>query len=118
MYLKSSIFNDGQLLGTVVVTKDEHPRPDTNMEALTRLKPSFVKDGTGTVTAGNASGINDGAAIVMVMTYKDARKRGLMPLVKIVAWAQAGVDPSVMGTGPIPAIKSAVSSILTITVYP
>ena len=94
--------------GVTVITKDEHPRPDTNMETLSRLKPSFIKDGTGTVTAGNASGINDGAAVVMVMTYKEASDRGLTPMVKIVTWAQAGVDPSVMGTGPIPAIKAAV----------
>ena len=78
------------------------------METLSRLKPSFIKDGTGTVTAGNASGINDGAAVVMVMTYQEASDRGLTPMVKIVTWAQAGVDPSVMGTGPIPAIKAAV----------
>ncbi|CAB3980872.1 acetyl- acetyltransferase, cytosolic-like [Paramuricea clavata] len=95
--------------GTTVITKDEHPRPDTNMEALSRLKPAFVKDGTGTVTAANASGINDGAAVVLVMTYQEASSRGLTPLVKIVTWAQAGVDPSVMGTGPIPAIKAALS---------
>ena len=95
-----------------MITKDEHPRADTNMEALSRLKPAFVKDGTGTVTAGNASGVNDGAAVVMVMTHQESSNRGLTPLVKIVTWAQAGVDPSVMGTGPIPAIKAAVSSIL------
>ena len=85
------------------------------MEALSRLKPAFIKDGTGTVTAANASGINDGAAVVLVMTYQEASSRGLTPLVKIVTWAQAGVDPSVMGTGPIPAIKAAVSDILWYT---
>ena len=94
-----------------MITKDEYPRADTNTETLSRLKPAFVKDGTGTVTAGNASGINDGAAVVMVMTYQEASNRGLVPLVKIVTWAQAGVDPSVMGTGPIPSIKAAVSNV-------
>lgn len=96
-----------------MVTNDEHPRADTTVEGLNGLKPCFVKDGTGTVTAGNASGINDGAAVVMVMTHKEATSRGLTPLAKIVTWAQAGVDPSVMGTGPIPAIKAAVSTFVT-----
>ena len=91
-----------------MVNKDEYPKPDTNMEALGRLKPAFVKDGLGTVTAGNASGINDGAAVVMVMSIQEAMRHGVSPLVRIVSWAQAGVDPSVMGTGPIPAIKAAV----------
>ena len=98
-----------KISGTSVVTEDEHPRPDTNLVTLSCLKPSFIKDGTGTVTAGNASGINDGAAAVMMMTYEEASSRGLTPMVRIVTWAQAGVDPSVMGTGPIPAIKAAVS---------
>jgi acetyl-CoA acetyltransferase len=100
------------ILETTVITKDEYPRAETKMETLDRLKPAFIKDGTGTVTAGNASGINDGAAVVMVMTHQEASNRGLAPLVKIVTWAQAGVDPSVMGTGPIPAIKAAVSNVL------
>jgi acetyl-CoA acetyltransferase len=100
------------ILETTVITKDEYPRAETKMETLNCLKPAFIKDGTGTVTAGNASGINDGAAVVMVMTHQEASNRGLAPLVKIVTWAQAGVDPSVMGTGPIPAIKAAVSNVL------
>ena len=100
------------ITGVTVIAKDEHPRPDTKMETLHHLKPSFIKDGTGTVTAGNASGINDGAAVVMVMTHQNATNHLLPPLAKIVTWAQAGVDPSVMGTGPIPAIKTAVSTLL------
>jgi acetyl-CoA C-acetyltransferase len=84
---------------------DEYPRAGTTKETLAKLKPAFSKDGT--VTAGNASGINDGAAAVVLMTDTEAAKRGLKPLARIVSWAQAGVDPSVMGTGPIPASREA-----------
>ncbi len=84
---------------------DEHPRIGMTIERLTNLRPSFEKNGT--VTAGNASGINDGAAAVILMTEKEAKKRNLEPLVKIVSWATYGVDPSLMGSGPIPASKKA-----------
>jgi acetyl-CoA C-acetyltransferase len=85
--------------------KDEHPRVDINLEALKRLKPVFKKDGT--VTAGNASGINDGAAAVTLMSGEEAEKRKLQKLVSIKSWASCGVDPALMGTGPIPASKKA-----------
>ena len=85
--------------------KDEHPREGINIEGLSRLKPVFQKDGT--VTAGNASGINDGAAAVTLMSEEEAKKRGLKKLVSIKSWASCGVDPSLMGTGPIPASKKA-----------
>ena len=84
---------------------DEHPRDGINLEALKRLKPVFKKDGT--VTAGNASGINDGAAAVTLMSSAEAEKRGLKKLVKIKSWASCGVDPALMGTGPIPSSKKA-----------
>ena len=88
-----------------IFDKDEHPREGINLEALSRLKPVFKKNGT--VTAGNASGINDGAAVVTVMKSKEAEKRGLQNLVSIKSWASCGVDPAVMGTGPIPSTKKA-----------
>lgn len=91
--------------GDVVVDTDEYPRFGTTLEALQKLRPAFAKDGT--VTAGNASGINDGAAALVVMSAKEAERRGLEPLARIVAWAQAGVDPAIMGTGPIPASRKA-----------
>ncbi len=84
---------------------DEHPRSDMTLERLSKLKPSF-KNG-GTVTAGNASGINDGAAAVVLMTEDEAKKRSLEPLAKIISWTTCGVDPSLMGSGPIPASKEA-----------
>jgi acetyl-CoA acetyltransferase family protein len=87
----------------VVVDRDEHPRPDTSAAALAKLKPAFAADGT--VTAGNASGINDGAVALLVVESERARALGLKPYARIVATAVAGVDPSVMGAGPIPAIK-------------
>jgi 3-oxoadipyl-CoA thiolase len=87
----------------IVVDCDEHPRPDTNAAALAKLKPAFAADGT--VTAGNASGINDGAAALLVVESERARALGLKPYARIVATAVAGVDPSVMGAGPIPAIR-------------
>ena len=85
--------------------KDEHPRNGINIETLQRLKPAFKKDGT--VTAGNASGINDGAAAVTLMTNEEAEKRNLKKLVSIKSWASCGVDPALMGTGPIPSSKKA-----------
>ncbi len=85
--------------------KDEHPRSGITLERLAKLKPSFKDNGT--VTAGNASGINDGAAAVVLMEENEAKKRGLKPLAKIVSWATCGVDPSLMGSGPIPASKKA-----------
>jgi acetyl-CoA C-acetyltransferase len=91
--------------GETVVDTDEHPRPDTTAEALSKLRPAFDKNGT--VTAGNASGINDGAAAVVLMTAVEAEKRGVRPLARIVSWATAGVDPAIMGTGPIPASRMA-----------
>jgi acetyl-CoA C-acetyltransferase len=84
---------------------DEYPRAGTTADALAKLKAAFSKDGT--VTAGNASGLNDGAAAVTVMSADEAKKRGLTPLARIASWAQAGVDPAVMGTGPIPASRLA-----------
>ena len=85
--------------------KDEHPREGINLEALSRLKPVFKKDGT--VTAGNASGINDGAAAVAMMLSDEAEKKGIDKLVSIKSWASCGVDPALMGTGPIPSSKKA-----------
>ncbi|XP_033112865.1 acetyl-CoA acetyltransferase, cytosolic-like isoform X2 [Anneissia japonica] len=95
--------------GDIEVSKDEFPRPGCTLEGFSKLKPAFVKDGSGTVTAGNASGINDGAAVVVMMSERAAEKRGHRVLARVVSWAQAGVDPSIMGTGPIPAIQKAVS---------
>ncbi|MBV8939807.1 MAG: acetyl-CoA C-acyltransferase, partial [Alphaproteobacteria bacterium] len=89
----------------VTVDTDEGPRPDSTIEGLSKLKPAFDKEGT--VTAGNASGINDGAAAVVLMTRADAEKRGIKPMARIVSWAHAGVDPAIMGTGPIPASRKA-----------
>jgi 3-oxoadipyl-CoA thiolase len=89
----------------VLVDRDEHPRPDTTLEQLGRLKPAFKKDGT--VTAGNSSGINDGAAALLLMDDETARARGLAPLARVVASAVAGFDPSYMGIGPVPATRKA-----------
>jgi len=91
--------------GDIVVSDDEYIRDGATLESVTKLRPAFQKDGT--VTAGNASGINDGAAAVVLMTLEEAKKRGIEPLAKIASWAHAGVDPSIMGTGPIPASKKA-----------
>ena len=91
--------------GDVVVSDDEYIRHDASIETMAKLRPAFSKDGT--VTAGNASGINDGAAAIVVMSAAEAAKRGLKPLARIASFATAGVDPSVMGTGPIPASKKA-----------
>ena len=91
--------------GDVVVDKDEFIRHGATLDALAKLRPAFSKEGT--VTAGNASGINDGGAAVVLMSAGDAAKRGLEPLARIVSWATAGVDPAIMGTGPIPASRKA-----------
>jgi len=93
--------------GSTEVKKDEFPRAGSTIEGFQKLRPCFVKDGTGTVTAGNASGINDGAAAVVMTSAEEAETRGIKPLARLVAWAQAGVDPSIMGTGPIPATRKA-----------
>src|SRR5215467_14313719 len=94
----------GEAIGEML-TEDDHRRPQTTMEGLTKLKPAFGKNGT--VTAGNASGIVDGAAAVVVMSLDEASKRGLKPLGRIVSWGVAGVEPKVMGRGPVPATKLA-----------
>ncbi len=89
----------------VLVARDEHPRPDTTAEGLAKLKPAFRAGGT--VTAGNASGINDGAAAVLVVEAERARALGLRPMARVLATAVAGVDPRVMGIGPVPAVRKA-----------
>ncbi len=91
--------------GEVVVENDEYIRHDASVETMAKLKPAFSKDGT--VTAGNASGINDGAAALVVMSGKEAAKRGLTPLARIASFATAGVDPALMGSGPIPSSRKA-----------
>ena len=91
--------------GDIVVDADEYPKHGTTLEAIAKLRPAFAKDGS--VTAANASGINDGAAAVVLMKAADAAREGNKPLARIVSWAHAGVDPSIMGTGPIPASRAA-----------
>ncbi|MDH5558911.1 MAG: acetyl-CoA C-acetyltransferase [Alphaproteobacteria bacterium] len=91
--------------GDVVVSEDEYPKHGVTVEGLGKLRPAFDKEGT--VTAGNASGINDGAAAVVLMSADEAARRGVTPLARIVSWATAGVDPAIMGTGPIPASRKA-----------
>ena len=91
--------------GDVTVDADEYIRIGATLESMTKLRPAFDKEGT--VTAGNASGLNDGAAATLLMTEQEASRRGITPLVRIVSWATAGVDPQVMGTGPIPASRKA-----------
>ena len=91
--------------GEVVVDTDEHPRHGATIEAMAKLRPAFTKDGT--VTAGNASGINDGAAVVVMMTEDEAAKRGITPLARIASFSTMGVDPAIMGSGPIPASRAA-----------
>lgn len=91
----------------LVVDRDEHPRPDTTLEALSKLRPAFRKGGT--VTAGNSSGINDGAAALLLAEANTARQLGLRPMARIVASAVAGVDPAVMGIGPVPAVRKALA---------
>ena len=92
--------------GDVVVDADEYIKEGVTVDSLTKLRPAFDPK-EGTVTAGNASGINDGAAALVLMTAEEAKKRGIKPMARIVSWAHAGVDPSIMGTGPIPASKKA-----------
>jgi len=92
--------------GDIVVDTDEYPRHGSSVESLAKLRPAFLRD-NGTVTAGNASGINDGAAVVVLMSDKEAARRGLTPLARVVSWATAGVDPALMGSGPIPASRAA-----------
>jgi acetyl-CoA C-acetyltransferase len=91
--------------GEIVIDRDEHIRPGTTLDVVSQLKPAFSKDGT--VTAGNASGLNDGAAAFVVMNASEAKRRGVTPLARIASWATAGVDPKIMGTGPIPASRRA-----------
>jgi len=91
--------------GELTVDTDEHPKHGTTVESLAKLRPAFDKEGT--VTAGNASGINDGAAAVVLMSAEEAAKRGIQPLARIVSWATCGVDPAIMGTGPIPSSRKA-----------
>ncbi|WP_374654822.1 acetyl-CoA C-acetyltransferase [Dongia sp.] len=95
--------------GDVVVTEDEYPKHGTTAESLAKLRPAFVRGDGGTVTAGNASGINDGAAGTVLMSAAEAAKRGLTPLARIVSWATVGVDPAIMGSGPIPASQAALA---------
>jgi acetyl-CoA acetyltransferase family protein len=91
----------------IVVDRDEHPRPDSTAEGLARLRPAFREGGT--VTAGNSSGINDGAAAMVVVEAERARRAGLRPLARVISTAVAGVDPSVMGMGPVPATQKALA---------
>jgi acetyl-CoA C-acetyltransferase len=112
--IKAGRFADEIVPVTVTVKKesrsfdtDEFPRAGTTAESLAKLRPAFAKDGT--VTAGNASGVNDGAAALVLMTADNAARRGIAPLGRIAAWATAGVDPKVMGTGPIPASRKALA---------
>lgn len=91
--------------GEIIIDTDEHPKPSTTLEMLSGLRPAFQKEGT--VTAGNASGINDGAAAIVLMSSEGAEKRGVEPMARIVSWATVGVDPAIMGTGPIPASQKA-----------
>ncbi|XP_061195588.1 acetyl-CoA acetyltransferase, cytosolic-like [Saccostrea echinata] len=93
--------------GIKVINKDEFPRHGCSIEQLQKLRPAFIKDGSGTVTAGNASGLNDGAAVCVLMSADEARSRSLQPLCKIVSWAQVGVDPAIMGMGPVDATRKA-----------
>lgn len=92
--------------GETVIDTDEHPKHGTTVESLAAMRPAFIRE-NGTVTAGSASGINDGAAAVVLMSADEAKKRGLTPLARIKSWATAGVDPSIMGSGPIPASRAA-----------
>jgi acetyl-CoA C-acetyltransferase len=93
--------------GDVLVEADEYPKHGTTAESLAKLRPAFDKNGS--VTAGNASGINDGAAALVLMSAKEADRRGLKPIARIVSWATAGVDPAIMGSGPIPASRAALA---------
>ncbi|WP_102028459.1 acetyl-CoA C-acetyltransferase [Salirhabdus sp. Marseille-P4669] len=91
--------------GAVSINQDEHIKPDASIETMSKLRPSFLKDGT--VTAGNASGINDGAASLIIASEKAVQENSLQPIARVLSWAVAGVDPSIMGIGPVPAIRKA-----------
>jgi 3-oxoadipyl-CoA thiolase len=104
--LSAGTFRD-EVVGVGAVTLDEHPRPDTTLEALVKLKPAFAAHGT--VTAGNSSGINDGASALLLVEAERARALGLRPLARVVSFASAGVRPDVMGLGPIPATRKALA---------
>ena len=91
--------------GTVVLSRDEGPRADTSLEKLTRLRPAFIKDGSGTVTAGNSSTLNDGASAMIVCSEAAAKRYGLQPLAAVRSCAAAGVNPRTMGLGPVPATQ-------------
>ncbi|XP_029654881.1 acetyl-CoA acetyltransferase, cytosolic-like [Octopus sinensis] len=93
-----------------MITQDEFPKPNTTIEALGALKPCFVRDGSGTVTPGNASGINDGSAAVVLMNHKQVERRGLKPIAEIISYASVGLEPMEMGLGPVPAVRMAVCS--------
>ena len=93
--------------GDTLVDQDEYPKHGTTIDTLAALRPAFAKEGT--VTAGNASGINDGAAAIVLMASDEAERRGIAPRARIVSWAQAGVDPAIMGSGPIPASRKALT---------
>ncbi|MBI3790420.1 MAG: 3-oxoadipyl-CoA thiolase [Gemmatimonadetes bacterium] len=95
--------------GTTVVEQDEFLRPDTTLETLAKLKPAFRQDGKGSVTAGNASGLNDGACALFVASAKGCQQHGLTPMARLVSWAAAGVEPRVMGIGPVPASRKALA---------
>jgi acetyl-CoA C-acetyltransferase len=97
----------GGKAGDKIVDTDEYPRFGATIDAMAKLRPAFTKDGT--VTAANASGINDGAAALVLMTADEAEKRGIAPLARIASWATVGVDPSIMGIGPIPASQAALA---------
>jgi 3-oxoadipyl-CoA thiolase len=97
----------GRRGATTTVDTDEHPRPDVTLESLAKLKPAFTRDSSGSVTAGNSSGINDGAAALLVMSEARARELGARPIMRLVASGVAGVDPATMGLGPIPATRLA-----------
>jgi acetyl-CoA C-acetyltransferase len=112
---KAGIFDDEiapvRLSEDSIFDKDEFIRHETSVEKLSKLKTAFIKDGTGSVTAGNASGINDGSAIVILMTEKHAKEFGIKPLARIVSFAEAGVDPMLMGVGPVPASEKALQMV-------
>jgi acetyl-CoA C-acetyltransferase len=91
--------------GEVIIDQDEYIREGATLDSMTKLKPAFTKEGT--VTAGNASGLNDGAAVLVLMSATNAAQRGLTPLARIASWATAGVDPAIMGSGPVPAVRKA-----------
>lgn len=113
--IKSGVFSEEIIPVTItdkkgnqtIFSKDEHPRADTTIEKLAKLRPAFIKDGT--VTAGNASGVNDGAAALVLMSLKKAKELGIIPLAKLVSYADAGVAPEIMGIGPVSAVKKALN---------